>query len=102
MSQANSGQALTALSLMRQSQEVLCQLEKLGHLDLIGKLLTEDGTVQVAHGGNGDIYVTFCWIGRKKVKVALKRLRFYIYKDREFAKVCRPTLITLRLHSSRA
>ena len=56
MSQANGAQIFTALCLTRQSREVLHQLlEKLGHLDLTGKLSTEDGIVQVAHGGNGDI-----------------------------------------------
>ena len=61
MSQANGSQTLTTPSRTKQSQEVLHQLlEKLGHLDLTGKLSTEDGIVQAAHGGNGDIYVTFC------------------------------------------
>ena len=104
MSQANGVQTLTALCLTRQSQEALHQLlDKLGHLDLTGKLSTEDGTVQVTHSGNGGIYVAFCWIGSKRAKVALERLRFYIYnlKDREFAEVCGPTFIILRLHSSR-
>ena len=89
MSQTNAVQTfLTASELTRQSQEVLRQLlEKLEHLDLTGKLSNEDGIIQLAHGGNGDVYVAFCWIGARKVKVALKRLRFYVYKDKDFAKV---------------
>ena len=89
MLQANAVQPfLTASDVTRQSQEVLRQLlEELEHLDLTGKLSTEDGILQVAHGGNGDIYVAFCWIDDTKVKVALKHLRVYVYKDKDFAKV---------------
>ena len=92
MSQTNVIQTFLATSdLTRQSQEVLRRLlEELDHLDLTGKLSSEDGIVQVAHGGNGDIHVAFCWIGETKVKVALKRLRFYIYKNKDIAKVRSP------------
>ena len=78
-------------SLKKQSQTVLHQLlEQLDHLDLTGKLSKWDRVVQAAHGGNGDVLEAYCWIGNIKVKVALKRLRFYIYKDKDFAKVNLP------------
>ena len=99
MSQANAIQPLLVVSdLTKQPQDVLRRLlDRLEHLDLTGKLSSEDGIVQVAHGGNGDIYVAFCWIGLMKVKVALKRLRFYIYKDKDFAKVCYLVFILFHL-----
>lgn len=89
MSQTNADHTfLTTSDITRQSQEVLRQLlEKLEHLDLTGKLSDEDRIIQLAHGGNGDVYVAYCWIGARKIKVALKRLRFYVYKDKDFAKV---------------
>lgn len=90
MLQANAAQTyLTASALAKQSQEILHQLlERLEHLDLTGKLSDKEQITQTAHGGNGDVYVAYCWLGTRKVKVALKRLRFYIYKDKDFAKVC--------------
>ena len=89
MLQANAVQPfLMASDMTRKSQEVLQQLlEELEHLDLTGWLFTEDVILQVAHGGNGGIYVAFCWIDDTKVKVALKHLRDYVYKDKDFAKM---------------
>lgn len=70
------------------SQEILRRLlERLDHLDLTGKLVATNGIIQANHGGNGDIFAAYCWIRETKVKVALKRLRFYIYNDDVFAKV---------------
>lgn len=83
--------------LRKQSQEVLHQqLEKLEHLDLTAKLSRWDEILQRAHGGNGDVYTAYCWIGKIKVKVALKRLRFYIYKDKDLARVCLMEILVFR------
>ena len=80
---------LKSSELTLKSQGVLRQLlERFEHLDLTGKLSTKDPIIQKAHGGYGDVYVVHVWIRRKKIKCALKRLRFYIYKDKDFARVC--------------
>ena len=79
---------LVSSDLTRQSQEVLRELLlKLDHLDYTGHLSPDERIVQVAHGGNGSVYVAYLRVGRGKVKVALKRLQIYIYKDKDFAKV---------------
>lgn len=89
MSSSPDSQAfLKSSELTLQSQDVLRQLlERFEHLDLTGKLSSKDPIIQKAHGGYGDVYVVHVWIRRKKIKCALKRLRFYIYKDKDFAKV---------------
>lgn len=79
---------LVSSVLTAKSQEILRKLLiKLGHLDQTGKLSSRSRIVQAAHGGNGTVYVAYLLKGRMKVKVALKRLQIYIYKDKDFAKV---------------
>ena len=71
-----------------QSVDILRSLfERLEHLNLTDKLSTEDPVVQRADGGFGDIYSAKVWIDGKKVPVALKRIRIYVQKDKDFAKV---------------
>lgn len=38
-------------------------------------------------GGSGDVYEAYLWIGENRVKVALKQIRSYMLKDKNFAKV---------------
>ena len=64
-------------------------LGRLEHLDLTNKL-SEDPIVQRADGGFGEVYSANVWIGERKVPVALKRIKVYVQKDKDFAMVCLP------------
>lgn len=72
---------------MNQPQHMFRILHQLEYLNLTNELSNDDPIIHSARGGNGDIFIAYVWIRGRKRKVAIKRLRFYIYKDKDFAKV---------------
>lgn len=62
-------------------------IASLRHLDLSGHILS-DSPVLTAHGGYCDVFIGR-WMkqGVCIYKVAIKRLRVYVQRDRDFARV---------------